>query len=46
MHLCLDIQKLDTGENPITAFIHSSEAALAGAEATKNMQAQVSSHCI
>uniref|UniRef100_A0A9I9CD73 3,4-dihydroxy-2-butanone kinase n=1 Tax=Cucumis melo TaxID=3656 RepID=A0A9I9CD73_CUCME len=33
-------KKLDTGENPITAFIHSSEAALAGAEATKNMQAQ------
>lgn len=32
-------KKLDAGENPITAFIHSSEAALAGAEATKSMQA-------
>ncbi|XP_038893514.1 putative 3,4-dihydroxy-2-butanone kinase isoform X6 [Benincasa hispida] len=32
-------KKLDAGENPITAFIHSSEAALAGAEATTKMQA-------
>lgn len=32
-------KRLDAGENPTTAFIQSSEAALAGAEATKNMQA-------
>lgn len=34
-------QKLDAGEDPITAFVLSSEAALAGAESTKEMQAQV-----
>ncbi|XP_022137366.1 putative 3,4-dihydroxy-2-butanone kinase isoform X2 [Momordica charantia] len=32
-------KRLDAGENPTTAFIHSSEAASSGAEATKNMQA-------
>ncbi|WCJ42157.1 Dihydroxyacetone kinase [Euphorbia peplus] len=33
-------EKLTTGENSLTAFILSSEAALAGAESTKHMQAQ------
>ncbi|XP_023000877.1 putative 3,4-dihydroxy-2-butanone kinase isoform X1 [Cucurbita maxima] len=32
-------KRLDAGEIPTTAFIQSSEAASAGAEATKNMQA-------
>ncbi|KAL4375090.1 hypothetical protein AHAS_Ahas05G0247000 [Arachis hypogaea] len=33
-------EKLNAGENPITAFVLSSEAALTGAELTKKMQAQ------
>ena len=37
-------QKLNSGEDPITAFVLSSEAALAGAESTKNMQAQVTTY--
>ncbi|OIW21498.1 hypothetical protein TanjilG_05147 [Lupinus angustifolius] len=34
-------EKLDIGNDPSTAFVLSSEAALAGAESTKHMQAQV-----
>ena len=34
-------QRLKAGEDPVTAFIASSEAASAGAEATKQMQAKV-----
>lgn len=34
-------QKLASGEDPIEAFVSSAEAAVAGAESTKNMQAQV-----
>lgn len=34
-------QRLTAGDDPFTAFLVSSEAALAGAEATKDMQAQV-----
>ncbi|CAL0322289.1 unnamed protein product [Lupinus luteus] len=33
-------EKLDIGNDPSTAFVLSSEAALAGAESTKHMQAQ------
>ncbi|CAL0332596.1 unnamed protein product [Lupinus luteus] len=33
-------EKLDIGDDPSTAFLLSSEAALAGAESTKHMQAQ------
>ncbi|KAF1886828.1 hypothetical protein Lal_00046066 [Lupinus albus] len=33
-------EKLDIGNDPYTAFVLSSEAALAGAESTKHMQAQ------
>ncbi|KAK7250727.1 hypothetical protein RIF29_33349 [Crotalaria pallida] len=33
-------EKLDEGNDPSTAFVCSSEAALAGAESTKHMQAQ------
>ncbi|CAA7400813.1 unnamed protein product [Spirodela intermedia] len=33
-------EKLDVGLNPLDAFLDSSEAALAGAESTKNMQPQ------
>ncbi|XP_030472370.1 putative 3,4-dihydroxy-2-butanone kinase [Syzygium oleosum] len=33
-------EKLDAGVDPVTAFVLSSEAALAGAESTKEMQAQ------
>ncbi|KAK7259402.1 hypothetical protein RIF29_25009 [Crotalaria pallida] len=33
--------KLDNGNGPSIAFVCSSEAALAGAESTKHMQAQV-----
>ncbi|KAL1356967.1 hypothetical protein HN51_008971 [Arachis hypogaea] len=33
-------EKLNAGEDPITAFVLSSEAALTGAELTKKMQAQ------
>lgn len=35
------LQRLDAGDNPVTAFLLSSEAALAGAESTIHMQAQV-----
>lgn len=35
-------QRLSAGIDPSTAFILSSEAAIAGAESTKHMQAQVS----
>ena len=34
-------QRLKAGEDPVTAFIASSEAASAGAESTKQMQAKV-----
>ncbi|KAF3438312.1 hypothetical protein FNV43_RR21074 [Rhamnella rubrinervis] len=33
-------ERLNAGDDPITAFVLSSEAAVAGAESTKNMQAQ------
>lgn len=33
-------ERLDAGDNPVTAFLLSSEAALAGAESTIHMQAQ------
>ncbi|KAJ3697647.1 hypothetical protein LUZ61_001352 [Rhynchospora tenuis] len=33
-------ERLDAGDNPVTAFVTSSEAAMIGAESTKNMQAQ------
>lgn len=39
MHLSQ--QRLDAEENPVTAFVLSSEAAVDGAESTKHMQAQV-----
>lgn len=35
------IQRLNAGDDPTTAFLLSSEAAVAGAESTINMQAQV-----
>lgn len=35
-------QKLSVGEDPVSAFILSAEAATAGAESTIQMQAQVS----
>lgn len=38
MHLSQ--QRLDAEDDPVTAFVLSSEAALAGAESTKHMQAQ------
>lgn len=34
-------QKLAAGVDPVEAFVFSAEAAVAGAESTKNMQAQV-----
>ncbi|XP_066308022.1 putative 3,4-dihydroxy-2-butanone kinase [Miscanthus floridulus] len=34
-------QRLEAGDDPVTAFIASSEAASAGAESTKQMQAKV-----
>lgn len=34
-------QRLTAGDDPVDCFVLSSEAALSGAEATKNMQAQV-----
>ncbi|OIW20593.1 hypothetical protein TanjilG_16092 [Lupinus angustifolius] len=37
-------KKLDIGNDPSTAFLLSSEAALAGAESTKHMQAQVTTY--
>lgn len=40
-HLRLILQRLNAGDEPSTAFVLSSDAALAGAESTKNMQAQV-----
>ncbi|KAJ3697648.1 hypothetical protein LUZ61_001353 [Rhynchospora tenuis] len=33
-------ERLDAGDDAVTAFVSSSEAAMAGAESTKNMQAQ------
>jgi hypothetical protein len=36
-------QSLQAGDDPVTAFIASSEAASAGAESTKQMQAKVGS---
>ncbi|XP_030541273.2 putative 3,4-dihydroxy-2-butanone kinase [Rhodamnia argentea] len=33
-------ERLDAGDDPVTAFVLSSEAAVAGAESTKHMQAQ------
>lgn len=33
-------ERLDAGDDPVTAFVLSSEAALSGAEATKHMQPQ------
>lgn len=35
------LQRLNAGDEPSTAFILSSEAAIAGAESTKHMLAQV-----
>jgi hypothetical protein len=32
---------LDAGVDPVTAFVTSAEAAMIGAEATKNLHAQV-----
>lgn len=40
------LQRLNSGDDPSTAFIRSSEAALAGAESTKNMQPQVTIYII
>lgn len=40
-HLTM-VQRLNSGDDPATAFILSAEAARAGAESTKDMQAQVS----
>lgn len=37
----ISYQRLNAGIDPCTAFLLSSEAALAGAESTKHMQAQV-----
>lgn len=34
-------QKLDAGDDPLTAFLVSSEAAMKGAESTRDMHAQV-----
>eukprot|EP01018_Ginkgo_biloba_P023684 Gb_32837 [translate_table: standard] len=38
------LQRLAAGDDPVTAFILSSEAAVAGAESTKNMQVQECPH--
>lgn len=35
------MQRLNTGDDPVDAFVISSEAALSGAESTKHMHAQV-----
>ena len=35
------MQRLDAGDDPIDAFVLSSEAAVAGAESTIHMRAQV-----
>jgi len=40
----LSLQKLNSGEDPCTAFILASEAALAGAQSTVEMQAQVTAY--
>lgn len=40
-HIYLHLQRLNAGDGPCVAFVLSSEAALAGAESTKHMQAQV-----
>lgn len=37
----LIVQRLNSGDEPSAAFVLSSEAAIAGAESTKHMQAQV-----
>lgn len=37
-------QKLNSGDDPCTAFVLSSEAALAGAQSTVDMQAQVTTY--
>lgn len=39
--MCFDKQRLNAGDDPASAFALSSEAAVAGAESTKHMQAQV-----
>lgn len=39
--ICIILQRLDAGDDAVTAFVLSSEAAINGAESTKNMQAQV-----
>lgn len=39
--ICIILQRLDAGDDAVTAFVLSSEAAMNGAESTKNMQAQV-----
>ena len=41
LFLCFHEQKLDAGDDPLTAFLLSSEAAMYGAESTKDMHAQV-----
>lgn len=38
------VQRLAAGEDPIQAFRNAADAALAGAAATKSMQAQVTFH--
>lgn len=40
----LALQKLNSGDDPCTAFILSSEVALAGAQSTVDMQAQVTAY--
>jgi hypothetical protein len=42
--ICINFQRLDAGDDPVAAFVLSSEAAMAGAELTKNMQARVISN--
>lgn len=41
LHFFLHEQRLDAGDNPVTAFVTSAEAAMIGAESTKNLRAQV-----
>lgn len=40
-YITLDTQRLNAGDDSANAFVLSSEAAFAGAESTKQMQAQV-----
>jgi len=40
----LALQKLNSGVDPCIAFVLSSEAALAGAQSTVDMQAQVTTY--